>query len=315
MKPGVRHRLDRLAMNQLGLVTRSDALHLGITTGQFRKLVSSRQLLRAQRGVYRTLGAPSTWEQAVLAACLSTGGTASHETACHLHGSPLGPAHPIVVTVAHGAREDEGLTVHRTRRLPDGDTTKRRRIPVTTPLRTLQDMAARLSDDQLLDLTTSFVATSAISVTDLRAQYVVGSSPGRRPGARRLRMAVVRLLEDAPYGSVAERRLEDALRAAGLPRAVRQHPIIGGDGKLIAVMDHAWPEILLDLEMDGFGPHSSPTAFNQNRLRDMRLTRLGWRVIRVTPSNLEKATDEVIATMWELTAGAGQPAVTHRSPR
>jgi hypothetical protein len=308
MKRKLERKLDRVAMNQHGLISRPQALALGMSLKQLRLHLKNGQLVRLRRGVYRVRGAPSTWEQTVLAACLATGGVASHQTACRLFGSQVVASNKLALAATHGPKGDgpTGVDLTRAASHKQGETIERWHIPVTSPLRTLTDMAAVIDDATMLELTTDFLGRRVVTADQLRGHVAKDGAGSRRPGARKLREAVRTLLEDGSYDSAAEMRLHHLLTRAAIPEPVRQLVVTSDDGKLIGRLDFAWPEPKVDLEMDGYGSHSTPEAFRQNRVRDMRLTRLGWTVVRTTPAELDGpvGADELLATLGQLLAVA-----------
>jgi predicted transcriptional regulator of viral defense system len=79
-------RIDRLARLQHGLVSLDHVLQNGITPYQVRARLARGSLVRLDAGVYRTMGARHTWEQALLAGCLAAGpeALASHRAAAVL---------------------------------------------------------------------------------------------------------------------------------------------------------------------------------------------------------------------------------------
>jgi very-short-patch-repair endonuclease len=64
--------------------------------------------------------------------------------------------------------------------------------------------------------------------------------------------------------------------AHGLPRPL-VNTVIEGE-----VRDFCWPSQRLVVEADSFGWHSSPSALNSDRERDVALTLAGWRSLRFT---------------------------------
>ena len=74
-----------IARRQLGLITRQQAL-AHISDHQIRRLVESGQWERRTHGLYAVAGAPRSYEQTVLAACLAGGprAVASHDCAARL---------------------------------------------------------------------------------------------------------------------------------------------------------------------------------------------------------------------------------------
>src|SRR5437870_760748 len=75
----VRNLMER----QHALIAHEQALAAGMTDGQVRRRLRMRHWLPARPGVYAAAGAPATFQQAVLAAILSIGGSAvaSHGSA------------------------------------------------------------------------------------------------------------------------------------------------------------------------------------------------------------------------------------------
>ena len=108
------------------------------------------------------------------------------------------------------------------------------------------------------------------------------SSPRRSAGNATAKGAatVKALLEqeqDSGYTrSVAERRLRDLIRDAGLPRPRFNEPLLG------YVVDALWPAHRLVVEVDGYAYHRHRKAFESDRRRDQELVAAGYRVIRVT---------------------------------
>src|SRR5215211_4228475 len=108
------------------------------------------------------------------------------------------------------ARDAGGIRVHRSDIGPD-EATKANRIAVTTPARTLLDLAAEASMAELEQATAKVLANRAVSRQKLRD--LLARHP-RRPGAPRLR----ELLEGRPAMTRAEteRRLLSLIRRARL---------------------------------------------------------------------------------------------------
>ncbi|MFN2589662.1 MAG: type IV toxin-antitoxin system AbiEi family antitoxin domain-containing protein [Actinomycetota bacterium] len=81
------HRaIARILARQHGLITRKQALHVGLSPRSIYQRLETGSWERAQRGVYRLAAAPGSWHQHVLAACLAAGpsAVASHRSAAAL---------------------------------------------------------------------------------------------------------------------------------------------------------------------------------------------------------------------------------------
>jgi len=118
-----------------------------------------------------------------------------------------------------------------------------------------------------------------------------------RPG-----IAVMRSILDTRDGqsavpmSVLETRFLRLLLEAKIPPPVLQHTI-REDGRVVAVVDFAWPEQRVAIEADGFRWHSAKARFEHDRARRNRLTLLGWRIIHVTWDDLMRQPDDMIAVV------------------
>src|SRR4030081_2661528 len=106
------------AQRQHGLITRLQARELGISDDAIDWRVRNGIWQRVHRSVLRLPGAPATWQQGIMAACLAIpGSTASHRAAAALWEIPEVAARPeITVPHWHGMRL-EGVEVHRAARL------------------------------------------------------------------------------------------------------------------------------------------------------------------------------------------------------
>ena len=134
-------RIAALAAVQFGVVSRRQLAGLGATTDQIEHRRKTGRLVTLYRGVYalghKVLRTEGHW----LAAVLACGPNAmlSHTTAAALWEMRPKPAGRIHVTTTRGGRKaPKGVVLHTTTR---PDKTTHRGIPVTTPMRTLTDLA------------------------------------------------------------------------------------------------------------------------------------------------------------------------------
>jgi hypothetical protein len=108
-----------------------------------------------------------------------------------------------------------------------------------------------------------------------------------RPGTRRVRAVVEARREGATGDSPLEARWLRAFEELGLPRPVTGHQVVLA-GRVF-VLDLAWPDARVAVEVDGFAAHAGREAFDRDRARANALVNAGWRVFRAT-SRLEPAT-------------------------
>ncbi|MBA3839825.1 MAG: DUF559 domain-containing protein [Thermoleophilaceae bacterium] len=273
---GADAHIARIAAAQRGLVTRDQLLAAGLGRGAVAHRLTSGRLHRLHRGVY-LVGHPVAPTLAhELAAVLTCGEGAilSHRSAAvvwELLRPTDGPEH--VTVPAQNRRRRPCLRVHSTSRLGPEDTTTRRGIPITTPSRTVLDLAQVAEQRELARALDEAETRRLIRREALLA--VLDREPGHR-GA-----AVLRALIDGGRGgsltrSEAEERMLALIRVAALPRP-RVNARLGR-----YEVDLLWERERLVVEVDGYAFHSLPSAFERDRLRDAELGSAGYRVMRVT---------------------------------
>lgn len=104
------------------------------------------------------------------------------------------------------------------------------------------------------------------------------------------------LLADRQEGeSPLERTWLMRLRRAGVPRPVVGYQLVVG--KRVLILDMAWPEQRIGIEIDGWSAHRTRGRFDADRERDLLATRVGWRLLHVTSRTPIR---EVTATLLPL---------------
>jgi very-short-patch-repair endonuclease len=244
------------------VVSRGQLLDAGMSADTIDWQLRRGRLHRLHRGVYAVGHAAVTHEGRLLAAVLACGPSAvlSHRSAAGVWRllRPE-PAAPIDVTVTTGHRRPRaGIRVHHAtvaRRVRDG-------LPVTSPVRTLVDMAA--TGDRHLDRA---VEQALIARLVRSAELAATGSPALRNAA-----------SNDPHitRSEAERVLLGLIERAGLPPPQTNVRVAGHE------VDAYWPHSRVVVEVDGFAFHAARHAFERDRLRDQRLAAAGLRVLRIT---------------------------------
>ena len=144
-----RGRLDReiarLASAQHGVVTRRQVLALGYGSGAIELRLRSGRLHRIHRGVYlvgHTAEPPRAREMAAVLACAPRA-IISHRSAAALWMLVPSAPHLVEVTVLGSWKPRRpGIVAHSTGSLSRRDVRRLDRIPVTSPARTVLDLAA-----------------------------------------------------------------------------------------------------------------------------------------------------------------------------
>jgi very-short-patch-repair endonuclease len=90
-----------------------------------------------------------------------------------------------------------------------------------------------------------------------------------------------------PSESVLETKVARILRKTKLPGLVQQHDVVVAR-RIVARLDFAFPAAKVAIEADGYRWHSGHTQWQRDLARRNVLTNLGWRIIHVTWSDLNK---------------------------
>jgi very-short-patch-repair endonuclease len=263
-----------LARSQHWVVARRQLTELGFSRMWIEHRIAIGRLHVLRRGVY-ALGRPHVtpygrWMAAVLAC--GANAVLSHGSAAALWG--IRPATSgLEVSVANGAkRRPEGITVHRRHCLAPDEVTTHRGIPVTSPIRTLIDIAARLDREPL---EAAINQADKLDLCDPEALRSALDDAKGQPGVRALRTLLDRrtfTLTD----SELERRFLRIVRDLGLP--LPQTGVYVNGFKV----DFHWPELGLVVETDGLRFHRTPVEQARDRLRDQRHTAAGLTPLRFT---------------------------------
>jgi very-short-patch-repair endonuclease len=159
-------------------------------------------------------------------------------------------------------------------------------------VRTLIDIASVAARDEVEEALDDALRRGIVSISRLR--WRLDGLGGGRTGVGKMRALIdARDPSTAIPESVLERKVLRMLRGAGLPQPLLQHQIRKG-GRLVAVVDFAYPELRLAIEADGYRWHSGRARWKRDRRRGNNLTLLGWRVIHVTWDNLLDRSDAVV---------------------
>jgi very-short-patch-repair endonuclease len=284
-------RIRMIVERQRGRVARWQLLAAGIDPGAIVRRVRSGRLMRIHSGVYgvaHTEDIPLAAETAALLAG-GNGAVLSHHSAAVLWGLRPGVARPVHVMIPgerHGA-VPYGVKIHRSVKLTAADVRVHDGLPVTSPARTLLDVAATLPDRDVERLLDEALFARRIA---RRSEVVdVLKRAGHHPGRGRLARLIGTHAGSTDTESKPEEALYRLILAAGLPRPKLQVSIL--DYRL----DFYWPELRLAVEVDAYGTHGSPARFEADRRRDARLlTEKGILVIRLTKAMIDERTWEAL---------------------
>jgi elongation factor P len=241
-------------------------------------MVRNGALHRRHRGVYHVGHDNPSVDACFLAAVKAVGRTAklSHFAATAAWGYLEWDFRSVEVTILDTTpRARRGIRVHRTRRLDACDEAVLRGIPVTSPARTLVDLAGEVSERLLKQALRRAQALHDVQIRDILAAL---DRAGRRRGATRLRRLLA--ADPAPTRTVLEDVVLDLILAGGLePPDVNQPLHV--DGRRL-VPDFRWPAHRAIVEADGGPWHDRELARRNDAERQAMLEAYGERVVRVT---------------------------------
>jgi hypothetical protein len=270
-------KIGWLANRQHGVVARGQLAEAGISAGSIERRLRSGLLLPEHRGVYRVGHRAPSLEATYLAAVLACGAGSllSGQAAAHLLRLVRGAAPDPEVTTPTERRVARVRTTRSRYGIDRRDTMAFRRIPVTTPARTLVDLAALLPMNRLARA--CHEAGVLYETTPAQIESVLKRRPSS-PGATTLR-SIVRG-EVRVTLSKLEARFLELLGDAGLPLPVTNR-LAGGRR-----VDCRWPEHRLTVELDGFRFHRSRYAWEQDRHREREARARGDEFRRYTSGDV-----------------------------
>jgi very-short-patch-repair endonuclease len=300
-------RLERLCLRQHGVFIRQQALDAGVSRHWLDVMLRNGRLRRMHRCVYLLTSFEATAFTAAMAAVLAARGRRLEPHAGH---APVagGPAvsHRMAAVLWQYLPADAALTVdvsgERLRRVPDvtlhrvqlqGDeVVLLRAVPVTSPARTLVDLAGVASRRELEQA----LAAAERAHGPLRA--AVRALLDRRPrhrGSGRLRRLLAALEATGTPPLFLRSRAEEAalamFRRARFPDPETNVRIAGHE------VDFAWRALRLVVEVDGFEFHGSAGAFHRDHERDRDLAAAGCQVLRFTWPQLTRDADATLAAL------------------
>jgi hypothetical protein len=240
-------------------------------------------LHRRYRGVYlvgHVAETPLTLPTAALLAA-GPGAVLAFHTAAGLWGLRRMPQGVVDVTVAGCRANRRGLRVHRSALQPH-EVTLLDSLPITTPARTVRDLApvlprrdlAKLLDDVLIAELATFEDLAEIPV----ARAILGVTPD--PGRARSR---------------AERRLLETLRRGGFPEPALNAIVEGHE------CDVVWRAQRIVVEYDSWRYHHTPERRARDRRKQAAVEWAGWSVLRMHDDEPAEAFLVRLAQAWPST--------------
>jgi predicted transcriptional regulator of viral defense system len=291
----VDRRIARLAGRQHGVVATRQLAALGLQQRAVSYRAATGRLHRVHRGVYAVGYTVLTVNGRRMAAVLAAGPGAvlSHASAAALWEIRSTSASRIDVSVRTpgGRRKRPGLRIHRATQLRDDEIVEHQGIRVTTPARTLLDLASSLPRralERALD------EAEIHGLYDLRALEAIVNAHRQERGAAKLRQALD--LDGDP--ALTKSELEELMLALchehGLPRPQVNEDVAGLE------VDFVFADQRLAVEADSWTYHRTRRAFERDRERDAILARAGYRTLRFTHRQLTRDPTTVAETITKV---------------
>jgi hypothetical protein len=280
-----------------GVITLAELERLGVSVSQSRRLRRNGFLVPYAASTYRLAAAPRTAAQSAAMACaVGSDVVVSHLSAGRVWRlRRLGGERQLHVLIdGQNHRRLPGAIIHRSHRIDPVDVVERPDgIRVTSPPRTVFDLASTFDDERLESVIEQVVHDGLASIPTLAATGIRLRQRGRNGSARYGRVLQSRPAWLKPVDSDLELIVERAIVAAGLPRPLRQQPILLHTGEVIRP-DFYWPPERQVLEIDHITWHGGKLDLTADKRRDRLLRRLGINSNRVTDDDVRNRLPAVI---------------------
>jgi hypothetical protein len=297
-------RIASVARGQHGLITKQQALS-SLAPSTLERWIRARRLEPMYRGVYRVAGAPDSWHQRLLGACLAAGpsAVASFRSAAALFELEGFAPDGLELTM-FGCRPSliHGVEMHESAVYNVRHLSRVAGIPVTSVARTLCDLTAVVRPWMVERAVDEALRRKLVTLRQLAQTADTLAGRGRH------RCTVMRdILEHRRTGfdpgeSDPEKRIAELLVACGLPEPTHQHPVRVGSRTFR--IDLSYPEHMVAIEYDSWQHHSGRRAFDNDRARSNDLVVLGFSVLHFTSKSSDDAIVDTVRAALRRTSAS-----------
>ena len=291
-------RIAALATGQLGAFSRAQANDIGLSDRQLRSRVTSGILIQTGPNAFRVAGAPTSLQTELTDLVLDVDAPVwvCGPTAAALHGFDgfvlRRPFH-IAVPRERAVRRWNAI-VHRYELIEPIDQEAWRFLPITSPARTLIDLARRASGEELARAVDSAIRDGMVVERTLHERIVALRSQGRF-GLPLL--AEVLAGNEVTRGghSWLEREYLRLLDRAGLPKPEMQQVLTRAGDRLVRV-DCVFPGTNVVVELLGYRFHRSKREMERDAQRANALLGQGFQPYQFTYGQVVSDPGYVVTT-------------------
>ncbi len=279
-------RLNEVAVEQFGVVSRTQARELGVDSDAIARRVRAGSWKSATDSVLISASAPDTFERRATIALLDAGARAglSFDTALARYGIAGFKLEPVNISRPKmGLDRIASAVLHESRFLPDHHLVVINGLVMTTPARTLADLASvrKMHPDRFARAADSAWAARLVTREHLDAMADEWCRRGRRGSTMLREYLASKPLDWVPPASNLARRFVHLIRDAGMPEPLSEVNV-GSNTSWLGRVDCLDPELALIAEIDSDRFHVAPLDADSDAARDIAMTAAGFEVERFT---------------------------------
>jgi hypothetical protein len=289
-------RIAALSTGQLGAFNRAQATDAGLSNRQLRSRVKSGSLVQSGPNSFRVAGAPSTLQSQLVELVLDIGDPVwvYGPTAAALRGFkgyPLRRPFHVLIDAERNVRRN-GAVIHRSELVDPIDREELDGVPITSPARTLIDLARQASPAQLEAAIEQAIADRLVSEDHLHRRIGALRSKGRYGVP--LLLSVLERREITRGGdSWLEREYLSLLHRAGIQRPETQVVLARAGDHTIRV-DCWFADTNVVVELLGYRFHRTKSQMSHDAARHNALLSAGKLVYQFTYEQVTTKPDMVV---------------------
>lgn len=273
----------------------------GMTASAVRWAEKQGQCVRVVANAYRWRAEPITPVERTMAVVVASAGAASGYLAARLLDVDIWPPPAVAADVTVSPDTGKRLPARVRRRwLAPQDVVQVNGFDCTSPVQTVIDLAADVTDEQCEQNVEWLLRQRTITADELRAT-VDEAGLSRVKGVTRLRGVLDRRPPGVPpTGSLLETLfLQLTRRADRVPEPQRQVVVENAAGRFVAQVDFAWRDLGVFIELDGMSYHGQPVYDATRETAVVAATgwlcgRFTWREVTRTPTHTARVLAGVI---------------------